>query len=119
MARVTAYRCWRARWVCSGERRSVVRSGTATRDLGMTSRHGRRHVDTAADAPAVGHGDPRRGDVAVDRPTLPDLDLVAGRNAAPDLAAHDGHAGPDIGEDRGLRPNRQNVTLDGKVSLDP
>src|SRR5260370_38462049 len=47
------------------------------------------HVDAAAEMRTLGDGDARRDDVAVDRPGVADVDLVAGGDVARGVPEHD------------------------------
>src|SRR2546425_3499484 len=67
------------------------------------------HVDTAAEVRAFGNRDARRDDVAIHRPVVADVDLVAGGDVAGDFAQHDDRLGEHLGLDAAVGTNRQHV----------
>src|SRR5262249_3824875 len=77
------------------------------------------HVDAAAEMRAVGDGDARRDDVALDRAVLLDVDLL-GRDQIPrPLAEDDDGFGGDLRLDAAVRSHGEHVVAQLDLAVDP
>src|SRR5690606_32839770 len=98
-------------------------------DRGGRRRRGRRlrlsaglrlplHVDAAAEVRTVGNRDPRRHQVAVDRPVVADVDALARGDVALHFALHDDDLGEDLRLDLAVGPDRQHVVAELDLAFD-
>ena len=76
------------------------------------------HVDAAAEVRAFGNGDARRGDVAVDRAVVANVDLFRRRDVARHFAQDDDRLREDFGLDLAVRPDGQDVVLEIDPAFD-
>src|SRR5262249_40615055 len=76
------------------------------------------HVDAATEMRAFGNRHTRRHDVPVDRTVVADVDLIARRDVAGDLAEHDDGLGEDLSFDPAVRSDGQHVLAELNRALD-
>src|SRR5262245_52293117 len=106
-----------------GLRLRLLRSGRRSRlggGLRLRLRSGALalHVDAAAEMRAFGNRHARRNDVAVDRTLVADVDLLARRDVAGDLAEHDHRFGEYLGLDLAIGANGEDVIAQLNGALD-
>src|SRR4029434_1679133 len=77
------------------------------------------HVDAAAEMRAVGDGDARRDDVALDRAVLLDVDLLGRVQIPRHLAEDDDGLGGDLGLDATVRSDSEHVVAQLDLAVDP
>ena len=75
-------------------------------------------VDAASENRAVLNHNSRRGQIAVQRARLADVDAVSGLDVACDLAFDDDSFGENVGIDVAVRADRQTVVLQPNRSFD-
>ena len=95
----------------SGPGAGPARRGAGGGRLGLRLGAGALHVDGAAEVRAFGNGDARRGDVAVHRAVVANVDLLRGGDVAGDFTEHDHRLREDLGLDLAVRANREHVVL--------
>src|SRR6185437_15657885 len=90
-----------------GRRRRCRRLGFRLRFAALAARA--LHVDAAPEVRTLGDGHPWRGDVAVHRAVVADVDLLAGRDVAGHFAEDDARLREHLRLDAGVGTDRQHV----------